>query len=548
MVSAIVDTEDPIMTPQGGAAAEVPKLVAFVSQKTGLSEAAVLAALQKNFPHTTALLEDDPALVRHRRGGPACSASSRRRWKLDQVDLLGALTTSFPALAQAITNLPAVTNGWNNVPNTDGATLFDGKPIKTVPDVRTYFGSDVIPVLENQRGNYEQLMASSSIFFIGPLVLIVGIIVIIYGLLMLLLARRLEPGTSKATGLTAATGKCGRERLMIASSTGWQIGIALGIVVIAVAAVIVIAIVLLAIRIARQAETAVRAVEVVRRQTDELGGIARINDSGVRILHAARALRKVAVGQMTLTLAIIRAHGYWAIALVHRPGRGARSSRSCSPCSSRPSASIETLGRRPARDRDARSPRTRPTSRSSRRRRRCSALIVDEAVVQDGYMNALTDGFGASMSTTHVLVLLSVVLAVVVVARAGRRADRGAPGPDADLRRARDARPARCEGVESEHLRPLEGAVTAINAPVRHHPRRAARDRPQGRRSSPRGGRDDPLVDRRRSSCCSWSLPVVVYLLHGVLAAATEHRPERADDRRGRGRRVEGSRRRARCC
>ena len=27
------------------------------------------------------------------------------------------------------------------------------------------------------------------------------------------------------------------------------------------------------------------------------------------------------------------------------------------------------------------------------------AQIVDEAVVQDGYMNALTDGFGASMST-----------------------------------------------------------------------------------------------------------------------------------------------------
>ena len=84
---------------------------------------------------------------------------------------------------------------------------------------------------------------------------------------------------------------------MIASSTGWQIGIALGIVVIAVAAVIVIVIVLLALRIARQARTAEQAVEVVRRQTDGLPGIARINDSGVRILHAARSLRKVAVGK-----------------------------------------------------------------------------------------------------------------------------------------------------------------------------------------------------------------------------------------------------------
>jgi hypothetical protein len=84
---------------------------------------------------------------------------------------------------------------------------------------------------------------------------------------------------------------------VIASATQWQVGIALGIAVVAVAAVIVITIVLLAMRIAKQAKTAVGAVEVVRAQTDELGGIAQINDSGVRILHAARSLRKVAVGK-----------------------------------------------------------------------------------------------------------------------------------------------------------------------------------------------------------------------------------------------------------
>jgi uncharacterized membrane protein len=75
------------------------------------------------------------------------------------------------------------------------------------------------------------------------------------------------------------------------------VGLALGIAVIAVAAVIVIVIVLLAFRIAKQARTAEQAVEVVREQTAELGGIAQINDSGVRILHAARSLRKVAVGK-----------------------------------------------------------------------------------------------------------------------------------------------------------------------------------------------------------------------------------------------------------
>ena len=84
---------------------------------------------------------------------------------------------------------------------------------------------------------------------------------------------------------------------MTTASTGWQVGLALGIAVVAVAAVIVIVIVLLGIRIAKQAKTAEQAVEVVRRQTAELGGIARINDSGTRILHAARSLRKVAVGK-----------------------------------------------------------------------------------------------------------------------------------------------------------------------------------------------------------------------------------------------------------
>jgi hypothetical protein len=85
--------------------------------------------------------------------------------------------------------------------------------------------------------------------------------------------------------------------VLTAASAGWPVGIALGVAVIAVAAAIVITIVILARRISGQARTAEQGLEVVRGQTAELGGIERINDSGVRILHAARALRKVAVGK-----------------------------------------------------------------------------------------------------------------------------------------------------------------------------------------------------------------------------------------------------------
>jgi hypothetical protein len=197
MVSAIVDTEDPIMTPQGGAAAEVPKLIAFVSKQTGLSQAAVLAALQKNFPHTTALLQAIP-LSAVTAELPGLLTFLEKTLHVSEAQLLTALKENFPGLAQSITNLPTVTNGWNNVQNIGDSTRFDGTPIKTVPDVRTYFGSDVIPVLETQRSNYENLVSTSTIDFIGPLVLSVGIIVIIYGLLMLLLAWRLEPATSGA--------------------------------------------------------------------------------------------------------------------------------------------------------------------------------------------------------------------------------------------------------------------------------------------------------------------------------------------------------------
>ena len=85
--------------------------------------------------------------------------------------------------------------------------------------------------------------------------------------------------------------------MLIAASGDWTVGLVLGVVVIAIAALIVIVIVALAMRIARQARTAEGAVALLVTQSEELAGIDRINDSGVRILHAARALRKVAVGK-----------------------------------------------------------------------------------------------------------------------------------------------------------------------------------------------------------------------------------------------------------
>lgn len=84
--------------------------------------------------------------------------------------------------------------------------------------------------------------------------------------------------------------------VITAGTTGWYIGLALGGVVVVVAVIIVVTILVLATRIAHQAEVAAEAGETLRSQTDPLGGIEQINESGVRILHSARALRKAAVG------------------------------------------------------------------------------------------------------------------------------------------------------------------------------------------------------------------------------------------------------------
>jgi threonine/homoserine/homoserine lactone efflux protein len=85
--------------------------------------------------------------------------------------------------------------------------------------------------------------------------------------------------------------------LITADTTPWYIGLSLGVVVVIVAVIIVVTILVLASRINGQARTAVRAVEKLRAQTDGLHGVAKVNDSGVRILQSARALRKAAVGR-----------------------------------------------------------------------------------------------------------------------------------------------------------------------------------------------------------------------------------------------------------
>ncbi len=219
MVSSIVDLADPITTDKGGAADEVPKLVAFVSDKSGLSQPEVVAALQENFPHTTALLQAI-ALEAVTAEVPDLVAFLADTLDLTPDQVLAALDENFPRLAQSIKALPTVTRGWNRVPGTEELTRFDGSPARDVPQIRDYFAGDVIPVVEAQKGNFDSLDGGfPPVGLIAPLLLVVAAVVIVFGLLMIVLSRRRELPRGAATG-------------------AWSVVIAVGVLVVVLGAVL----------------------------------------------------------------------------------------------------------------------------------------------------------------------------------------------------------------------------------------------------------------------------------------------------------------------
>ena len=178
----------------------------------------------------------------------------------------------------------------------------------------------------------------------------------------------------------------------MSESAQWQLGLVLGVVVIAVAAVIVIAIVLQARKIAAQAKTSVDAVGVVREQTDALAGIGR--DQRLRRADPARrpCPAQGGGGQVSIPLAAISGHGYWWIALAI----GLAAALVVTYLLAVLISTVMSIERSvdgllevatKVAGNTANIPQLAATAP-------VLGLIVEEAVVQDGYMNALTDGFG----------------------------------------------------------------------------------------------------------------------------------------------------------
>ncbi|MGH8906439.1 MAG: hypothetical protein ACRD0K_07975 [Egibacteraceae bacterium] len=186
-VSEVVDLADPLITAEG-AAAEVPQLIAFASERTGLPQATILNLVQNSFPHTAGLLAALP-LTELNAEMPRLMDFLATNLGLTPEELSAALGENFPQLTQAITALDPVANGWNSLP-VEGLTRFNGEPVTTVPQLRTYLSEDVIPVLEGQQAAFQRLDTTwPSLVFFPPLLTVVGLIVLLYGILMVLLAK-----------------------------------------------------------------------------------------------------------------------------------------------------------------------------------------------------------------------------------------------------------------------------------------------------------------------------------------------------------------------
>ncbi len=194
LTTQAVSFGDPIMTAAGGAAAEVPKLVALVAERTGQSKSRVRARLADAAPRTSALLEAIP-LSAVAKEVPGLLAVLSRRLDMGGDELVSTLRKRAPGLTQALLAVGPVTAGWRQVPGTEGLTRLDtAMPVRSMPAFADYLDKDVVPVLESQRRDVDRFASPWPPIDVLPgIMLAVGVLLTIYATAMLLLVTKPPP-------------------------------------------------------------------------------------------------------------------------------------------------------------------------------------------------------------------------------------------------------------------------------------------------------------------------------------------------------------------
>ena len=199
IVSNIAAMADPIVDAQGGAADEVGPLVDLVAGATGLAPADVLTALEENFPHVFHLLLALPLDQVSAEIPGLLTFVSENSDVGDEGAVLAAIAATTPHLAQAITNLIVVTDGFREIPGIAPLTRFDGTPVRSIPELTDYFNDDVVARVRAVADDYRTLDTTAPpVDMFPPLLLVVGILVIIYGVAMMTLTSASAPRRIKA--------------------------------------------------------------------------------------------------------------------------------------------------------------------------------------------------------------------------------------------------------------------------------------------------------------------------------------------------------------
>ena len=197
MIGNVADMVDPIIDAEGGASDEVVPLVQLVAGATGLPPADVLAAVEKNFPHTYHLLLALPLDQVSAEVPELLNFVSKNSKVGDANAVLDAVAATTPRLAQAITNLMVVTENWRDVAGTEGVTRFDGSTkVDSVPEIREFFEGDVVPGVEAVASDFRGLdQPAPKVGLIAMILSVIGVIVVLFGLIMMVLTRTKSYGS-----------------------------------------------------------------------------------------------------------------------------------------------------------------------------------------------------------------------------------------------------------------------------------------------------------------------------------------------------------------
>jgi hypothetical protein len=185
---------DPIMTAAGGGAEEYPKLIATVSERSGVSRAQVRRRLRGAAPRTTALLEAIP-LSAVAKEVPHLLAVLSRRVHAPGDRLVRVLRRRTPGLAQVLLSVGPVTAGWNEIAGTARLERFDKvTPVRSAPAFADYLDRDVVPILESEHEHFDKLADTWPPLIVLPILLLaIGLVVALYGVAMMFLATKPPP-------------------------------------------------------------------------------------------------------------------------------------------------------------------------------------------------------------------------------------------------------------------------------------------------------------------------------------------------------------------